>query len=737
MSVTTVLQRPVLVMAVGDAAMGPAALLADWLPTMPAVRLVALSAVDSDDDRIATIAREQVDLELDRSLRGQNSGDAQRIHWIVLAQISGEDGADARQLLLETIVPAARQLNINTRPFALTMVLLDTAVERGGISSEFLQRLAGEIHSASIADKSQVYVVQALLASGFALEQYEVDEAGALACQALILSNLPGNVVPVDLAVASPNNVIVIANNADQLGIFGRIAVSSIRSRDAEIADRSATRHVSEFGLRQTDPKARVAAHWKPPIFSVNRPQMSNDASARIGASLSGGPKASFGGAPSLWGDPERELRRVLGDAGSWIAQLDGWQRRVRTDFSSVLRELREASATERHRVRDVIDHQASALWSDPKIDQPIPYLHEWIDRQHLHLAEDRRPQQQYTEGLRLDTQANAHISLEGSFQSLSIEMSRRPNMALLAAFTALVLFGGVALLWSMTGQLAELATRADILWLGPNITDQVVLLRVIVLLLFIGLTLAAGASSIWDAHMRWTRAYQGILAATQRVGQRETDALSREIQLVDSHWHLKTISAAQRHMKNVNERLTQIGLQLRRAPRPRGPAGYSSGRLIHYVPRIAFAAGTSEDSTPLPPETALQLLRAPDAAERWVVGDVERWRRDSHTELKNRDLELLQTDPNTAGVDLRNAYADYASHWTDIANEFMIPVYQLPDMQVAGHDMVFTTGRLSTIAVTSDGQLSVGRIIEYPSERDEILFCRFQMGLTAATVRL
>lgn len=100
MSVTTALQRPVLVMAVGDAAMRPTMLLADWLPAMPAVRLVALSAVDSDDDRIATIAPEQVDLELDRVLRGQTSGDAQRIHWIVLAQISGRTGQCEGRLVL-------------------------------------------------------------------------------------------------------------------------------------------------------------------------------------------------------------------------------------------------------------------------------------------------------------------------------------------------------------------------------------------------------------------------------------------------------------------------------------------------------------------------------------------------------------------------------------------------------------------------------------------------------------
>lgn len=737
MSATTVLQRPVLVMAVGHAALRPAGLLADWLPAIPAARLVALGAEGADDDRIPRISPEQVSLELDRALRGRHSGDAQRIHWIVITHIAAEDGADARQLLLETIVPAARRLNDNTRPFALTMVLLDTAVERGGTSSGFLRLLADEIHAASIADKSQAYVLQALLSSGFSLEQYEVDEAGALACQALVLSNLPDNVVPADLAVPAPNNVILMADNADHLGIFGRIAVSSIRSLDAELADRCATRHIHEFGMHQTDPKARVATHWHPPILGINRPQMSNDASARIGASLSGGPGVSFSGAPRLWDSPEHELRRVGGDADAWIAQLDGWQRRVRTDFSSVLRELRDASATERQRARDVIDRQARSLWSDPQIHQPIPYLHEWIDRQHLHLGEDSRPQQQHTEGLRLSTQANARMALEGPFQSLRIEMSRRPNAALLAVFTALVLIGGVALLWSMTGTLSELATRADVSWLGPNIADQVVLLRIIILAVFIVLTLVASGLSIWDTHVRWNRAYQDILAATQRVSQRETDALRREMQLVDSHWHVKTITAAQRHLGHLNERLTQLGLQLRRAPRPHDSAGYAAGRLIHYVPRVAVAAPDRGDAALLPTEDAVQLLRSPDAAQRWVGGDVARWRRDSHTTLKNLDLELRQTDRDTAGVELRQAYIDIASHWHDISNEFMIPAYLLPDLQVTEHDMVFATGRLSTMAVTSDSLIGVGTLIHYPSEHDDILLCRFQMGLTAVTARL
>jgi len=737
MSITTALQRPVLVMAVGEAALRPAMHLADWLPTMPAVRIAALASAAPDDDRIAAITPEQVGDELARALRGQTSGDAQRIHWIVLAQIAGDDGADARQLLLETILPAARQLNDNSRPFALTLVLLDAAVERGGTSSAFLRILADEIHAASIADKSQVYVLQAFLASGFALEQEELNEAGALACQALVLSNLPGNVVQTDLAVASPNSIIVMGDAADKLGIFGRVAVSTIRSRDAEIADHSATRNLSEFGLVQTDPRAHVEAHWEPPIFAANRPQMSNDASARIGASLAGGPKASFSGAPSIWADPMSELRRVDGDADAWIAQLDGWQRRVRTDFSSVLRELREASASERRRVRTLIDQQASALWGDEELAQPIPYLHEWIDRQHLHLAEDSRPQQRHTEGLRLDTQANARNALEGPFQSMRVEMSRRPNIVLLAVFTALVLTGGVALLWSMTGTLAELANKADISWLGPNITDQVVLLRVLILGLFIGLTLAASASSIWNAHVRWTRAYQDILAATVGVSRRETNALSREMQLVDSHWHVKTISAAQRHLAQVNERLMQIGLQLRRAPRPRGQAGYASGRLVHYVPRAGHSPLTSEDITLLPSDEAFQMLRSPEAAERWVTGDVERWRRDSQALLKNRDLELRQTDRNTAGIELRNAYSGFATHWPDIAKEFMIPSYQAPDMQVTEHDLVFATGRLSTLAVSNDATMNVGTIIQYPSERDEILLCRFQMGLTSITTRL
>lgn len=737
MSITTALQRPVLVMAVGDAALRPAMLLADWLPTIPAARLAALSNAASDDDRIAAITSEQVGAELARALRGQTSGDAQRIHWIVLAQIAGDNGADARQLLLETIIPAAQQLNNNTRPFALTMVLLDAAVERGGASSTFLRSLASEIHAASIADKSQAYVLQALLASGFALEQSELDEAGALACQALALSNLPGNLIQADLAVAGPNNIIVMGSDANTLGIFGRIAVSTIRSLDAEIADRSATRQLYEFGLVQTDPKAQVEAHWKPPIFATNRPQMSNDASARIGAALTGGPKTSFSGAPSIWADPERELRRVGGDADSWIAQLDGWQRNVRTDFSSVLRELRESSASERQRVRTVIDQQAGALWSDEALAQPVPYLHEWIDRQHLHLAEDSRPQQQYTGGLRLDTQANARAALEGPFQSLRFEMARRPNIVLLAAFTALVLVGGVTLLWSMTSKLAELANKADISWLTPNITDQVTLLRVLILGLFIGLTLAAGVSSIWDAHVRWTRAYQNILAATVGISRRETNALNHEMNLVDSHWHVKTISAAQRHLTQVNERLMQVCLQLRRAPRPRAQDVHATGRLVHYVPRAALSPSADDEGTLLPDEEAFQMLRSPHAATRWVSGDVERWRRDSQALLKNRDLELRQTDLNTAGIELRDAYTEFSKRWPEIATEFMIPSYQTPDLQATEHDLVFATGRLSSLAVGNDATMSVGTLIQYPSERDEILLCRFQMGLTAITARL
>ena len=48
MSITTALQRPVLVMAVGEAALRPAMHLADWLPTMPAVRIAALASAAPD-----------------------------------------------------------------------------------------------------------------------------------------------------------------------------------------------------------------------------------------------------------------------------------------------------------------------------------------------------------------------------------------------------------------------------------------------------------------------------------------------------------------------------------------------------------------------------------------------------------------------------------------------------------------------------------------------------------------
>lgn len=728
------LLRPIVVTAVGHSAYQAAGLVAEWLDDQPLVRINVLDSAGAAhaSGRINIVQRaDGLKAEAEATLRRALAGEADFFHWIVMAGVVGPDAAQSRDDLQHSVLQVAAALAEAGRPFTLSLLLIDASQERVSPATSYLANLAAQVYEAGIHTQTQVYVLRGLLQNGFALQPAELTQAAALACEALVLSNLPGGDEAAAIIRPASTAAQIVGNDTDQLQIFGRLAVLSVRSLEHEIATSCAGSRLYEFGMQQTNPGARVELHWTPPITGVQRPQLGSDANDRIGAALRGGAQARFSGPPDLWADPNREFERLEQEAESWVNSLTDWQRTVRRDFSSVVRELRDASARERDFARLELDGHAAALWSNLAVAAPLPYLRDWADRQERSFSEDATARHTGADGLRMTNLADARRELERPFLRMRYELGRRPNNTLLLCFAALTLLGGAVLLWTMLGELAELTARLS--WLGDALANQMVLLRVLLLGVLVAAVAGAVIYTFWEVRIRWARAYNDLESSTNRVATRERNALARELALVDSHWHVKTIATVARHMGKLNRRINRIDFLLRRTPRPRTPPVRHSGRLVRYVPAPHATGGTdtSDGCELLPAADVAALLRAPQAAERWVSGDVERWTRDERALLYATTLDRRRTAHATTQTELRAALESAVEEWRQSSRQYVVLPERLYSVSAQEHWLAFGAGDLGRLAYS--GLLEAGELqfVPFQHERDELLLVRAQMGLT------
>jgi len=565
------------------------------------------------------------------------------------------------------------------------------------------------------------------LRRGWVLSTEDQIEQTTLALRVLALNWADPRHAERDLSTVMEASLQIVGHDIDRLQIFGRLALLLVRSRRGEIAEASARERLEAFAEKHIRQGQHVMAAWEPEMVNVLPPEFTPEADASIGDRLRRGPAKSFTGRPGLLRPPLDELRRLEGDADEWVDSLRQWRREVRIAFGSVLGRVRGVAAQERDRVRTATDARAIGYWTDPALERPAPYLHEWMDRQQREWAATGEERKTRASGLRLAEQGDPRDLLDAPFAALRAELNVRPNIVVMAGCCLLVAIGSVAILWQAAGNIGALADKVS--WLGPEDAGKANILRGLLIPTALVIIALAGVGSFYRTRLRWDRAYTDLIEQTEEVTNAERAALQREIFLVDAHWYDKTVSAGARHLERLHGRLRVVERQLARVRRPAGAARQPRSRItvdIGEDDRHAIRERVTEQQVD-------DLLRGEAPARQWVRGDAERWTYDAREVLAERfervASEVVGDPGSVATRDMRRLLAE----WERQAEEFLPENVGAILADAPRVRLLYATGDLAEIVDDVPGGGAGGRqdVVSFPGDADDLLLCTAQLGLT------
>ncbi|MBI4496737.1 MAG: hypothetical protein HY689_02415, partial [Chloroflexi bacterium] len=691
-------------------------------------------------DEIATLTADRLEDQVRMMFTGPTTARFDRVSWLVLGELGETAGGEVEQILMDAVIPCAARLYRDGRLLTLTLVLVDPSSSLISAAADFLATLAGAMHEAGIGAISQVYLLRARMSNGFQLAPPDLARYSALACSTLVLANATEVSPNLSIALhrASAQDANTRGGDPTSLRLFGRLAVQRVRSLAAVLAEWCTQVRLYECARHMGGSGARVPIGWTPPDVTIPRPEVGQDARARIGAALRGGPAAHFTGGPSLWRAPEQEVRRIREEVARWLQSNAAWQREVRVQYERVLRDLRASAASERDRARDAVQQYVMALWTDTRLSPPTVYIADLLSLQKKRWEEERTAQARGLGGLRTVSVADAELQIAQPLGTLAAAMERRPNSWLMLGLALGTVVSSVLVLWHLIGLLDQAS-----LWLpfldriDPDLRTKLVVWRVLAVVGVVAAVGAAVGGTLWSTKLRWDRAYADLVGVVAALTTREAEALEREIAVVDRHWYRKTLAAGIRHLSRLEVRLQTVESQLRRIAQPGAGGPAQTEPFTRSVPEESAHATEDRHALlgALGTDAVVGLLRSPEMALRWVVGDSTRWVRDARDMLRRRFLLLWQEHARSAGAPAEHALATILRDWPETSALSLVADNERGSLIPPRHRLIFATGSLAVLAQSAPHRPPHVDVVPYASQRDELVLCQAQTGLDAMTV--